>query len=250
MKIIEQTYRWANGLQKRKSTKYIVLHHRGGNGDVQSIHNGHVSNGWSGIGYHFYVRKDGSVYRGRPIDTVGAHCTNYNSYSVGVCFEGNFETECMSNLQIKSGQEIISHLKTLFPNAVIKKHKDFNNTVCPGKNFPFNDIKEGGVFSTKELTSVNDIVWELNHRGIMTDKDIWLSKCSVKSNAYWLAYKIANQTVNSKSKDISLVTVNDLVWELNHRKIITDTVLWLKLLEKDENLYWLAYKAANKTKNK
>ena len=63
MKIIEKTYKWRGSLTKRTSTKYIILHHRAGNGDADSIHSTHlVNNGWSGIGYHFYVRKDGSVY--------------------------------------------------------------------------------------------------------------------------------------------------------------------------------------------
>lgn len=143
LKIIEQTYKWNGSLTKRAATKYIILHHRAGNGDVQSIHNTHLKNGWSGIGYHFYVRKDGSVYRGRPIDKVGAHCTGYNDKSVGICFEGNFESETMSATQKKVGQELISYLKNLYPSAEIKRHKDFNSTACPGKNFPLEAIKKG-----------------------------------------------------------------------------------------------------------
>ena len=38
------------------------------------------------------------------------------------------------------------------------------------------------------------------------------------------------------------VTVNDIVWELAHRGIITDKELWLKKLEEDKNSYWLAKK--------
>lgn len=143
MKIIEQTYNWNGSLTRRTATRYIILHHRAGNGDVQSIHNGHLKNGWSGIGYHFYIRKDGSIFRGRPIGTVGAHCTNYNSKSVGVCFEGSFENETMPAAQIKAGQELISYLKGLYPSAEVKRHRDFNSTACPGKNFPYDAIKKG-----------------------------------------------------------------------------------------------------------
>ena len=148
MKIIEQTYKWNGSLTKRAATKYIILHHRAGNGDVQSIHNTHLKNGWSGIGYHFYVRKDGSVYRGRPINVVGAHTTNYNSISIGVCFEGNFESETMPEVQIKAGQELVVYLKNLYPSAEVKRHKDFNSTACPGKNFPFEKIKKGEMTMT------------------------------------------------------------------------------------------------------
>lgn len=148
LKIIEQTYKWNGSLTKRAATKYIILHHRAGNGDVQSIHNTHLKNGWSGIGYHFYVRKDGSVYRGRPVNVVGAHTTNYNSISIGVCFEGNFESETMPEVQIKAGQELVVYLKNLYPSAEVKRHKDFNSTACPGKNFPFEKIKKGEMTMT------------------------------------------------------------------------------------------------------
>lgn len=43
-----------------------------------------------------------------------------------------------------------------------------------------------------ELTTVNDIVWELSHRGIITDKSLWLKKLETDTNSYWLARKVAN----------------------------------------------------------
>ncbi len=150
MRIIEQSYTWSKKLEKRESTQYIVLHHRAGDGDALSIHEGHLKNGWSGIGYHFYVRKDGSVFKGRPIGSVGAHTKGKNSLSIGVCFEGNFETETMSVRQIQAGREIVEYLKDLYPQAVVKKHRDFEATACPGKNFPFDKIKEGVYSMTVE----------------------------------------------------------------------------------------------------
>ena len=42
----------------------------------------------------------------------------------------------------------------------------------------------------KELTEVNDIVWELAHRGIVSDSDLWLQKLKDDVNAYWLARKV------------------------------------------------------------
>ena len=245
MKINSVNFNFKNGLSKRKSTNYIIIHHRAGDGDVQSIHQTHLNNGWSGIGYHYYVRKDGSIYTGRPEYASGAHTVDYNSQSIGVCFEGNFENEKMKSAQIKSGRELISYLKSKYPNAKVKKHRDFNATACPGKNFPFKEITE----SKKEYTSVKDIVAQLNKRGIITEIQKWLEKLTPDSNGYWLAYKGVNLTEDI-SKHKKLVTVNDIVWELNHRGIITDKKLWLNLLEKDTDLYWLARKICNMTKNK
>ncbi len=144
MRIINKEYKWASSLTQRGDTSYIILHHRAGAGDADSIHRTHLANGWSGIGYHFYVRKSGEILKGRPIGMVGAHTTGKNSVSIGVCFEGNFQTEkSMSKEQLKSGRELIGYLKTLYTKAEVKRHKDFQATACPGANFPFDKICEG-----------------------------------------------------------------------------------------------------------
>lgn len=87
-------------------------------------------------------------------------------------------------------------------------HRYFANTNCPGlyleSKFPYiaSEVnkrlkeKEEDHIKPSELTSVNDIVWELHHRGIMTNKELWLKKLEEDSNAYWLARKCANMTVN------------------------------------------------------
>ena len=147
MEIIDVNYKWNGQLVNRQETKHIVLHHRAGVGDVESIHYGHLNNGWAGIGYHFYIRKDGKIYRGRPIEKIGAHTEGYNGVSVGVCFEGNYENENMTDAQIKSGKKLVGYLKNLYPDAVVGYHKDFAATACPGKNFP-DEIKKGVVQMT------------------------------------------------------------------------------------------------------
>lgn len=196
MNIIENEFKYNDILYPRTKTSYIILHHRAGNGDIQSIHNQHVKQGYTGIGYHFYVRKEGSIYRGRPINTIGAHCLNNNSNSIGICFEGNFERESMSDAQLKAGIELVKYLKNKYTNLKVVGHKNLYNTACPGKNFPLDEIIKGA--NMKELTSVNDIVWELENRGIITDKELWLNKLKVDENSYWLARKCINYIVNQK----------------------------------------------------
>lgn len=243
MKIIEKSYAWTAIPAGRLKTDYIVFHHVAGSGDADSIHRAHLANGWLGIGYHFYIRKDGSVYRGRPIDTVGAHTTGYNNVSVGVCFEGDFETESMNEPQKKAGSELAEYLKNIYPNAKFKKHGDFNSTACPGRYFPFDEITA----LKAEFTDADEIVAELARRGIMTNAKLWTQKLRTDANAYWLARKIANMSANAMARANHLYSVNDIVWELAHRAIITDKALWLRLFAEDKDLYWLGYKAANLT---
>jgi N-acetylmuramoyl-L-alanine amidase len=58
--------------------------------------------------------------------------------SVGVCFEGNYETTTsMPDAQLNAGLKLVEYIKGKYPGIVIKGHKDFSaDTVCPGKYFP------------------------------------------------------------------------------------------------------------------
>jgi hypothetical protein len=117
------------------------------------------------------------------------------------------------------------------------------NEICKNYNITIKATTE------KTLTTTNDIINALVKRDIILDKPLWLKKCTPNSDAYLLAHKCANMTVN-KSVKTNLETVNDIVWELAYRKIITDKATWLRLLEEDKALYWLAFKICNYTKNK
>lgn len=145
MQIIESTYRWAGALAKRQATRRIILHHAAAvTCTAQQIHQWHLANGWSGIGYHFFVRKDGSVYRGRPEDTVGAHAGSNNYDSIGVCFEGSFDREQMPAAQKAAGKELVAYLKQKYGISQVQKHSDVNATGCPGGNFPFAELAAAG----------------------------------------------------------------------------------------------------------
>ena len=144
MTIIEKTYRWNGVLTKRGSTRRIILHHAAAaTCTADQIHAWHLANGWAGIGYHFFVRKDGSVYRGRPEDTVGAHAGSNNYDSIGVCFEGSFDKEQMPEAQRRSGTELVAYLKRKYGVTQVQKHSDVNATGCPGEGFPFDAIAYG-----------------------------------------------------------------------------------------------------------
>ncbi len=199
MNIIETNLKFTSKLSNRSQTNYIILHHRAGNGDVTSIHTQHINQDYAGIGYHYYIRKDGSIYAGRPVGTIGAHCLNYNDKSVGICFEGNFETENMCEVQKKAGAELVKYLKSIYPSAVVSRHKDMNATSCPGKNFPYDEIICDNV-PKNELTSSNDIIWEImngKHKIEINDVDRAV-KCledakRQNNSLYWILYKIVNK---------------------------------------------------------
>lgn len=145
MNIVEKTYKWNGPLSKRASTERIILHHAAANNcTADQIHAWHQANGWAGIGYHFFVRKDGSVYRGRPEDTVGAHAGGHNYNSIGICFEGSFDKEQMGDVQRQAGAELVTYLKEKYGITQVQRHSDVNATGCPGTYFPFDAIAYNG----------------------------------------------------------------------------------------------------------
>jgi N-acetylmuramoyl-L-alanine amidase len=141
--IVDTGLKWAWQPTKRSTTTYLILHHAAGNGSVEAIHNYHLSLGWAGIAYHFYVRKDGTIYKGRPIDTQGGHTTGYNWNSVGICAEGNFEVEQMSTAQREAMAWIVDYVRKYYPNIQVGPHRSFQQTACPGRYYPYDEIVSG-----------------------------------------------------------------------------------------------------------
>lgn len=140
MNIIETKLHWAYALSVRKSTDLIILHHAAGTGSVEAIHQAHLGKGWAGIAYHYYVRKDGSVYRGRPEWAVGGHTSGHNWHTLGICFEGNFETEQMGEAQLNAGRELIADILARWGGLAVVPHSYYSQTACPGKNFPLDEM--------------------------------------------------------------------------------------------------------------
>lgn len=142
MNIIEKTYTMKGSLKTRTRTNRIILHHAAAvNCTADDINRWHHNNGWTCIGYHFFVNKEGEIYRGRPENTIGAHSGSAgNGDSIGICFEGNFEIEYMPEAQKQAGKELIAYLKDKYNIDWVQKHKDIVATACPGRYFPFDEI--------------------------------------------------------------------------------------------------------------
>lgn len=124
----------------RKETNEIFVHCSATkpsmNVGVREIRQWHKEKGWLDIGYHFVIRRDGTVEPGRDIDVVGSHVQNYNHDSVGVClvggvddagkFKANFTPQQMSALK-----ELLVVLQRKYPGTVIRAHHDVAPKACP-----------------------------------------------------------------------------------------------------------------------
>ncbi|ACI97519.1 N-acetylmuramoyl-L-alanine amidase [Rhodospirillum centenum] len=56
--------------------------------DAAVIDQWHRRRGWRGIGYHVFIRGDGTIQRGRPLEDVPAAQAGHNSGSIALCLHG------------------------------------------------------------------------------------------------------------------------------------------------------------------
>lgn len=152
MKINKTMLMFARPMSTRdiKRLDMIILHHSASSvATPESIHNAHLHNGWAGAGYHILVRKDGTIYKLRPIKNVGAHCEGHNRLSIGICFEGNFETEKMSDKQLKAGKWVVKYYAKKYGIKYVRQHRDYMATACAGRNFPKEIVTYGQKYCKK-----------------------------------------------------------------------------------------------------
>ena len=114
---------------------------------VEQIRRDHKAQGWSDIGYHYVIYRDGSIHDGRDVDIQGAHCAEGggNVGSIGVCYVGGLEKRragvAYNQLKPKDTRtlaqkaaliKLLTDLKTIYPNAKIYGHRVFTNKkACP-----------------------------------------------------------------------------------------------------------------------
>ncbi|WP_461207893.1 peptidoglycan recognition protein family protein [Clostridium sp. DL1XJH146] len=142
---ITDTHLKFNGnFSKGNSPKFIVLHHAAiSECTIEDINSWHKARGWAGCGYHYFITKDGEVFRGRDDDVIGAHCKNHNKNSLGICLEGNFMNEELTEIQKDKLQELCRELVIKYNIKSISGHRELGPTECPGDNFPLDEIRKG-----------------------------------------------------------------------------------------------------------
>jgi len=139
--------------------KYIILHtaaHGKGNVDYDTsavdIDQWHKARGWKGIGYHFVIRKNGTIERGRDVTVEGAHAKGINSESLGICFSGHGDISPWTDEQTKSCMNLCKQLMTQYniPVEKVMGHREVNRIpgaekttkTCPGTKISMENVRQ------------------------------------------------------------------------------------------------------------
>ncbi len=104
----------------------------------------HLDRGWSDIGYHYVIRRDGTLENGRDLDKdgdvdeeVGAHALGFNANSIGICLIGGMReeggSECnYTSVQWKALEDLIRLKRHEYPNVEVLGHNDLTTAkTCP-----------------------------------------------------------------------------------------------------------------------
>lgn len=130
-----------------RTIKEIIVHcsatPEGENFTVDDIRRWHKQRGFTDIGYHFVVYRDGSVHSGRPLEKSGAHTSGHNTNSIGICYIGGCAPRSVKGWNSKAVDtrtpqqkqsllNLIKELKQKFPgNIKVYGHRDFAAKPCP-----------------------------------------------------------------------------------------------------------------------
>lgn len=99
--------------------------------DISVIRKWHVEErGWSDVGYHLFIKKDGSIQHGRPFDKVGAHCLGQNDQSIGICLSGKKKFTPQQFKALRESIEMLSPIYDIDPTETYGHYK-FADKTCP-----------------------------------------------------------------------------------------------------------------------
>ena len=133
--------------------------------------------------------------------------------------------------------------------AVAKKSYSLGESRIAGYGRPNYSLAEKTLTpQIKEYENNEEILWELLNRKIVSNEAMWRDYIERDTNVYWLCRKII-QYVRTKTyteyADVAYTNNEEILWELSHRKIITDVDLWRTKMAADSNIYWLCQKAVH-----
>lgn len=108
---------------------------------LEAIRQMHIKDrGWSDIGYHWLIDRDGTVMPGRKETVIGAHVAGHNNGTIGISLFGGLtsQTHDMFSKNYTSAQEsslrnLIEQIKNRADIKMIYGHNQVDSgKACPG----------------------------------------------------------------------------------------------------------------------
>ena len=107
--------------------------------DVEVIRGWHVNDKhWNDIGYHFFIKKDGTIQPGRDLETSPAAQMGHNTGTIAICLHG-LVIEKFAKAQFKSVIELCKEINSAYQGMVsFHGHCEVSSKSCPV--FPYKEV--------------------------------------------------------------------------------------------------------------
>ncbi len=136
---------------------------------AKEVHQIAINRGFAGCSYHYIIKRNGDLERGRPVRLKGAHArtAGHNNFSIGIAFIAGYNcpsgtrnpdryvsSESITPAQYKTFDMFLKGFFMLYPGGQVFGHQDFdNNKVDPGFDVEaYIDAR----FNRKNVTNPND----------------------------------------------------------------------------------------------
>lgn len=129
--------------QKPNRTVFVIFIHCSASDnpdhdDVEVMRQWHMEKGWSDVGYHYFIKKDGTLQKGRDLERIPAAQKNYNTGSIAICLHG-LDKDKFTPAQFHTLLDLCDAINEAYPGGIqIRGHCEVN----PHKTCPVFDYKE------------------------------------------------------------------------------------------------------------
>ena len=127
-------------IKTNRKVRYAVVHSSGTKPSLNispvDIDRWHKARGWTGIGYHYVITRDGKLHTGRSLDKIGAHVAGHNTGSIGICLVGGLGRDlnpapAFTKAQWRTLKKWCAEILEIYEGITILGHRDLAPTACP-----------------------------------------------------------------------------------------------------------------------
>lgn len=143
-----------------KSVKHLVVHCSAtptsrdiGVAEIRAMH---LRQGWEDVGYHYVIRRNGKVEKGRSDVSAGAHVKGHNQTSLGICLVGGVKPDMTAETNFTKEQwnalrALLQKLTLKYPSAKVVGHRDLSpDRNGDGKVTPGEWVKDCPTFNVRD----------------------------------------------------------------------------------------------------
>lgn len=105
---------------------------------VDDIRAWHKARGWSDVGYHYLIYRDGTVHEGRPVGQIGSHVAGRNTGTIGVAYVGGVSADGKTPKDTRTASQrasllwLIAELRKKHNGIkAVTGHNQYSAKACP-----------------------------------------------------------------------------------------------------------------------